>query len=176
MRRHCISFGQRANAGAAGKDHGTNATNLLNHAKDCFQKSVALADYGTVPLVTRLYQLAQIQSRLGLRAEAAGSYGKVSEMLGGIKGSKLSGLWVEHLRIEQLTTKDSPEFRTLTERCCRDFRETGRQRCVRGNDARRLAISYCKEQQYAKSTELLNANLKKTPAHGATLMTRFGLP
>jgi len=96
-----------------------------------------------------------------LRAEAAGSYGKVLEMLGGKEGSKLPRLWVEHLRIEQLTTKDSPEFRVATEAALADFEKRGGSDVFEGTMRHELAMSYRKEQQYAKSTELLNANLKK---------------
>jgi len=73
----------------------------------------------------------------------------------------VSSLSVEYRRICEKTTRDSPEYRVAIEQALATYRERGGVDAFEQKLCHQLGLSYRKAEQYAKSTEILTANLSK---------------
>lgn len=75
-----------------------------------------------------------------------------------VKGISLA---VEYRRIRKTTKKYSPEYQAAIERVLAEYRERGGTDAFEQKLRHCLGLSYRKAKQYAKSTEILTANLDK---------------
>ena len=100
---------------------GGNTATTLDAAINALDRSATWVDSSSPAYAARMFWLAQAQSRLGLQAEAAASYEKITK----IKQSGFSRLWIECLRICEITTRDSPEYRAALERTLADAQSRG---------------------------------------------------
>jgi tetratricopeptide (TPR) repeat protein len=118
------------------------------------------AGFGTpseTPLATRLFSLAEVQSLLGQREEAVATYGKLLAL----NSTLYSHLWIESLRIGQLTEKNNPAWRAAIEEALADFMKRGgtdEYECSLRHD---LGVSYRLAGDYARSLAVLNTNLER---------------
>jgi tetratricopeptide (TPR) repeat protein len=160
QKKYCdalVHIGTLLAARARKSEKGSDPKALLEHAEKLFEQSVTLGDSGTSPLATRLWWLGQSQSQLGRRDEAAATYGRIAAM----DQTVLSRLWIEYLRICEVTQKDSPEYREAIERALADFKKRGGADDYEITLRHELGLSYRNAKQYAKSTEILSANVGK---------------
>ena len=136
---------------------GGNTATILDTAMNALERSATWVDSSSAAYAARMFWLAQAQSRLGLQAEAAASYEKLAK----VKQSGFSRLWIECLRICEITTRDSPEYRVALERALADARDRGDVDEYEVTIRHLLGVSYRNAKQYAKSTEILSANAGK---------------
>jgi tetratricopeptide (TPR) repeat protein len=104
-----------------------------------------------------LFSLAEVQSLLGQRAGAAATYAKLLAL----NSNLYSRLWIESLRIGELTEKNSPAWRAAVGEALADFMRRGgtdEYECGLRHD---LGVSYRLAGDYATSLTVLNTNLER---------------
>jgi tetratricopeptide (TPR) repeat protein len=136
---------------------GGNTAMMLDTAMNALERSTTWVNNDSPAYAARMFWLAQAQSRLGFQAEAAASYEKLAK----VKQSGFSRLWIECLRICEITTRDSPEYQAALERALADAHERGDVDEYEVTIRHLLGVSYRNAKQYTKSTEILSANAGK---------------
>lgn len=106
-----------------------------------------------IPVLVVFSAIASSQSAgIALVASAQESPSKTAQ-------AEESPLSVEYRRIAKATKRDSPEYREAIERALVKSHERGAADAFEQKIRHLLGLSYRKAKEYAKSTEILNANL-----------------
>ncbi len=136
--------------------HTKKSAPLLKAANAALKKCAAIPDAEKTPLATRMYWLAQTQSRLGLHSEAAETYGKILGM-----PSSMPRLWLEYLKICELSPKDGPEYQKAIVEALVDSAKRNAQDDFEITLRQKLGESYRNTKLFTKSNETLKPLIDK---------------